>query len=66
MTEPDHHHRSSLVDLVQRDLVAFEIKHHAFAESVAGGVFRHGRREHASPTSSGGLSAGMLDLLIPA
>jgi hypothetical protein len=46
--------------------VAFEIKHHGLAESLTGGVSHHGRREHASPTSRGGLSAGTRDLFISA
>jgi len=66
VTEPDQHHRSLLVDRTQRDLVALEIKHHALAESLTGGVSHHGRRGHASPTSSVGLSAGTRDLFISA
>jgi hypothetical protein len=46
--------------------VAFEIKHHALAESLTGGVCHHRRCEHAAPTSSVGLSAGTRDLFIPA
>ena len=66
VTEPDQHHRSLLVDRAQRDLVAFEIKHHGLADSLTGGVSHHGRRDHASPTSSVGLSAGTRDLVISA
>jgi hypothetical protein len=46
--------------------VAFEIKHHGLADSLTGGVSHHGRRDHASPTSSVGLSAGTRDLVISA
>jgi hypothetical protein len=53
VTEPDQHNRSLLVDRAQRDLVAFEIKHHALAESLTGSVSRQGgvsmpRRQAAS------------------
>jgi hypothetical protein len=64
VTEPDQHHRSLLVDRAQRDLATLEIKHHALAKSLTGGVSHHGRRELASPTSSVGLSAGTRDLFI--
>ena len=43
VTEPDQHHRSLLEDRTQRDLVAFEIKHHPLAESLTGGASHHGR-----------------------
>lgn len=66
VTEPDQHHRSLLVDRTQRDVVVFEVEHHALAESLTGGVSHHGRREHASPTRSVGLSPGTRDLFIPA
>jgi hypothetical protein len=66
VTEPDQHHWSWLVDRAQRDIVAFEIKHHALAESPTGSVSHHGRREHASPTSSARLSAGTRELFISA
>jgi hypothetical protein len=66
VTEPDQHHRSSLVDRAQRDLVAFEIKHHALAESRTGGVSYQRRRGHASPTGSLSLSASTRDLFISA
>lgn len=66
VAEPDQHHRSLTVDRAQRDLVAFEVKHHCFAESLTGGVSHHGRREHASPTSRVGLSAGTRALFMSA
>ena len=66
VTEPDQHHRSLLVDRTQRDLVAFEIKHHCLADSLTGRVFHHERPGHASPTSRVGLSAGTRDLFISA
>jgi hypothetical protein len=44
VTEPDQHHWSLLVDRAQRNLVAFEIKHHALAESLTGDVSHQGRR----------------------
>jgi hypothetical protein len=66
VTEPNQHHRTLLVDRAQRDLATLEIKHHALAESLTGGVSHHGRRGHASPTRSVGLSAGMRDLFISA
>jgi hypothetical protein len=66
VTEPDQHHLSLLVDRAQRDLVAFEIKHHALAESLTGSVSHYQRREHASPTSNIGLSACTQDLFISA
>ena len=66
VTEPDQHHRSLLVDRTQWDLVVFEVEHHALAESLTGGVSHHGRRGHASATSSVGLSAGTRDLFISA
>jgi hypothetical protein len=66
VTEPDQHHRTLLVDRAQRDLVAFEIKHHALPESLTGGSSHHRRRGHGSPTSSVSLSAGPRDLFISA
>ena len=64
--EPDQHRCSLFVDRAQRNLVAFEIKHHGLAESLTGTVSDHGRRGHASPTSGVGLSAGTRDLVISA
>jgi hypothetical protein len=46
--------------------VAFEIKHHALAESRTGVVSYQRRRGHASPTGSLSLSASTRDLFIPA
>jgi hypothetical protein len=46
--------------------VALEIKHHALAECLSGGVSHHGRRALASPTSGVSLSAGTRDLFISA
>jgi hypothetical protein len=66
VTEPDQHHRSLLVDHAQGDLVAFEIKHHALADSLTGGVSHHGRREQPRRPGSVGLSAGTRDSFIPA
>ena len=64
--EPDQHRWSLFVDRAQRGLVAFEIKHHGLAESLTGTVSDHGRRGHASPTVSVGLSAGTRALFISA
>ena len=66
VAEPDQHHRSLLVDRTQRDLMALEIKHHARADSLSGGVSHQGRHEHALPTSSVDLSAGTRELFISA
>ena len=66
VTEPDKHHRSLLVDRAQRDLVAFEIKHHALAESLTGSASHHGQRGHAPPTSNVGPSAGTWAFFISA
>ena len=66
VTEPDQHHRSLLVDRAQRDLVAFEIKHHALAESLTGGSSHHGRRGACRANKSVDLSVGTRDLFISA
>jgi hypothetical protein len=54
VTEPDQHHRSLSVDRTQRYFVAFEIKRHALAEPLTGGVSHHGDVRHASATRSVG------------
>jgi hypothetical protein len=64
--EPDQHRWCLFVDRAKRDLVPFEIKHHGLAESLTGSVSDHGRRGHASPTISVGLSVGTRDLFISA